>query len=403
MGRVENVKQLTADLIAQSMGKDYYPASGTSANKDITAVDTYRLPDVGKDIDEADKVDVFTKSMVVRIGKVVTENRTVPYIESSILKSNMEFGGAMESIRLGVYEVQDDPSWNLTNGTNYANYDYTFHQPDVSVRLFDDRKAIYIAKSITRRQLKEAFLSWDAMESFIDSIAVAWDNTLRMTINAWTRALFASAIAVSDKATKTARHLVTEAIAKNLLNEGATADDFMASDKCMDYLFEEIRNTRTFMSQDMTVAFNDKTIPCVTPREECKLTLLTSIASRIKTIKANTYNDKELGFGDFNEITSWQGIASTATSVTSFYKWDDISSIKISADPLNKLGIGTEAYTKSNVIGLMWDYLSMGICPQDEYVTSNYAAGADFWNDHGHYTANYWLDSRYNIVAWILD
>lgn len=403
MGRVENIKQLTADLIAQSMGKDYYPTSGTSENKDIHAVDTYRLPDVGKDIDEADKVDVYTKGLVVRIGKVITEKRTVPYLEPGILKSTMEFGGAMESIRLGVYEVQDDPSWNLQNGVNYANYDYTFHQPEVSVRLFDDRKAIYIAKSITRRQLKEAFLSWDAMESFIDAIAVAWDNTLRMTINAWTRALFASAVAVSDKATKTARHLVTEAIAKGLLTEGATAEDFMASDKCMNYLFEEIRNTRTFMSQDMTVAFNDKSIPCVTPREECKLTLLTNIASRIKTIKANTYNDSELGFGDFNEITSWQGIASTAESVTSFYKWDDISSIKIAADAQNKLGIGTEAYTKSNVIGLMWDYLSMGVCPQEQYVTSNYAAGADFWNDHGHYTANYWLDTRYNVVAWILD
>lgn len=403
MSRVTNIKQLTCDAIAQSMGVDYYPASGTSGNKDLSAIDTYRLPDVGRDIDEADKVDVFTKALVVRIGLVLTEKRTVPYIEQDILKNTFEYGGATESIRLGLYEVQDDPSWNLTNGTNYANYDYTFHQPTTSVRLFDDRKAIYIAKSTTRRQLMEAFLSWDAMESFINAIAVAWDNSLRVTINSWTRMLFASAIAVSDKATGTARHLLAEAIAKGILATGATAEDFKKSKQAMEYAFEEIRNTRKFMSQDMTVAFNDKSIPCVTPEEDIRLTLLTPFASIIKTIKANTYNDDELGFGDFREVTSWQGIASTAESVTSFYKWDDVSSVKITADATNKLGIGQDAYSQSNVIGLMWDYLSMGVCPQEQYVTSNYAAGADFWNDHSHYTANYWLDSRYNIVAFILD
>ena len=260
-----------------------------------------------------------------------------------------------------------------------------------------------ITKSMTRRQLKEAFTSWDAMASFIDGISIAWENTLRITINPWSRMLLSSAIAISDKATGTAVHLLTEAISKGILSEGATAQDFCNSDKAMKYAFERIRNTRKYMSQDMTVAFNDKTIPCVTPIEENKLTLLSDFASIIKTVKADTYNDKELGFGDFTEITAWQGIASTATDVTAFYKWGDISSVKIKADATNKLGIGTEAYSKSNVVGLMWDYLALGVSPNENYVTSNYAAGADFWNDHAHYTANYWIDSRYNMVAFILD
>lgn len=403
MSRVENIQQLTRDAIAQTMGTNYYPTSGTSDNKNLAEIDTYKLPDVGKDIDTADKNDVFTKALVVRIGKVVTEKRLVPYLDPAILKDTFEYGGAIESIRLGLYEVQDDPSWELTNGKSYADYDYTFHQPDTSVRLFDDRKAIMITKSMTRRQLKEAFTSWDAMASFIDGISIAWENTLRITINTWSRMLLSSAIAISDKATGTAVHLLTEAISKGILTEGATAQDFCNSDKAMKYAFERIRNTRKYMSQDMTVAFNDKTIPCVTPIEDNKLTLLSDFASIIKTVKADTYNDNELGFGDFTEITAWQGIASTATDVTAFYKWDDISSVKIKADATNKLGIGTNAYSKSNVVGLMWDYLALGVSPNENYVTSNYAAGADFWNDHAHYTANYWIDSRYNMVAFILD
>lgn len=403
MGRVENIQQLTRDAIAQTMGVNYYPATGTGDNKNLAEIDTYKLPDVGRDIDEADKNDVFTKSLVVRIGKVVTERRLVPYIDPAILKDTFEYGGAIESIRLGLYEVQDDPSWELTNGKSYADYDYTFHQPETSVRLFDDRKAIMITKSMTRRQLKEAFTSWDAMSSFIDGISVAWENTMRITINTWTRMLMASAIAISDKATSTAVHFLTEAKARGILAQNATADDFKKSDDAMKYAFERIRNIRKYMSQDMTVAFNDKTIPCVTPVEENKLTLLSDFASIIKTIKADTFNDDELGFGEFTEITAWQGVASSADSETAFYNWDDISSVKIKADANNKLGIGTEAYSKSNVVGLMWDYLALGVSPNENYVTSNYAAGADFWNDHAHYTANYWVDSRYNMVAFILD
>ena len=403
MGRVDNIQQLTRDAIAQTMGVNYYPATGTGDNKNLAEIDTYKLPDVGRDIDEADKNDVFTKALVVRIGKVVTERRLVPYIDPAILKDTFEYGGAIESIRLGLYEVQDDPSWNLTNGQSYAEYDYTFHQAETSVRLFDDRKAIMITKSMTRRQLKEAFTSWDAMSAFIDGISIAWENTMRITINTWTRMLMSSAIAISDVATKTAVHFLTEAKAKGILPQNATADDFKKSDSAMKYAFERIRNIRKYMSQDMTVACNDKTIPCVKPIEENKLTLLSDFASIIKTVKADTFNDDELGFGDFTEITAWQGIASTADSETAFYKWDDISSVKIKADANNKLGIGTEAYSKSNIVGLMWDYLSLGVSPNENYVTSNYAAGADFWNDHAHYTANYWVDSRYNMVAFILD
>ena len=105
MSRVENIQQLTRDAIAQAMGANYYPTSGTSGNKNLAEIDTYKLPDVGKDIDTADKNDVFTKALVVRIGKVVTEKRLVPYLDPAILKDTFEYGGAIESIRLGLYEV----------------------------------------------------------------------------------------------------------------------------------------------------------------------------------------------------------------------------------------------------------------------------------------------------------
>ena len=401
--RILQVKQIFCDAVAQVMGTDYYPESGTDTNKDLKAFDTYKLVDVGKDVDEAGLLDGFTKALVVRVGKMFVENRAFPIQDSNIMKDTFEYGGMLENVRLGLYEVEDDPAWNLKNGVDYSHYDYTFHQPPVHSKMFNQRRAIYIAKSFQRRQVLEALTSEEGVVAFVDAIATAWTNTFTVTINAWDRALKSTAIAISDKATGTARHLLTEAISKKILEEGATAQDFLNSDKAMLYAFEEIRNTRGFMSKDMTVAFNDKTLPTFTPEEECNLTLLTQFANRIKTVKANTYNDSQIGIGDFNEITAWQGIATTTEEVTSYYDFDTNSSIKISADANNTLGIGTEEYSKSHIIGLMWDNLALGICPESMDITSNYAAGADFWNDHGHYTANRWINTGYNMVAFILD
>ena len=44
--RINFVKQLVCDVIGQSLGQDYYPASGSDPNKNLKAVDTWKLADV---------------------------------------------------------------------------------------------------------------------------------------------------------------------------------------------------------------------------------------------------------------------------------------------------------------------------------------------------------------------
>ena len=401
--RTIDVKQLTCDAIAQAMGKDYYPATGTDTNKNLAALDSYKLVDVGKDVEDAGKLDAFARAMLVMVGKITVDSRKLPLAVPKILKDTFEFGGYREHIRLGLFEVTDDEAWNLENGKSYADLEHTFHAPKTFAKIFEERKAINITRSETTDCLMEAFMDWSGMERYTTALATAWDNTLTQTINTWSHMLLSCAIVISDGATKTARHLLTEAKALGILGETATAADFMASDKAMIYAFEEIRNTRKFMAQDMSVAFNNKTIETFTPVDENNLVLLTQFASKIKSIKANTYNDNELGFGDFDEINSWQGIASTTETVTSYYNFDVTSSVKMSADASNKLGAGVEAYEQTAIVGLMWDNMGIGVCPEKRKTTSSYTACADFWNINGKYTANYWVDSSYNIVAFILD
>ena len=79
------------------------------------------------------------------------------------------------------------------------------------------------------------------------------------------------------------------------------------------------------------------------------------------------------------------------------------TSVDISADANNKLGIGTSEFKTSGVVGLAFDKMAMGICLEKIKMTSNYTACADFWNEFTHVLVNYLLDTNCNIVAFVLD
>ncbi|WP_254556864.1 hypothetical protein, partial [Salmonella enterica] len=67
-------------------------------------------------------------------------------------------------------------------------------------------------------------------------------------------------------------------------------------------------------------------------------------------VTADTFNYEQIGLGDFDKVTSWQ-----AFSADALRNFDPVtnSSISIAADETNKLGIGTGAFAKSGVIGVL--------------------------------------------------
>ena len=108
--------------------------------------------------------------------------------------------------------------------------------------------------------------------------------------------------------------------------------------------------------------------------------------------------------GKFYDTPWWQAVAGDISSVEKFNDIEINSAVEITADTANKLGIGTSAYSSKYVIGLMYDRLAIGIAERaGNKVTSSYTACADFWNMFDHHALNAWVDSNYNIVAFIID
>ena len=393
----------TADVvkgaIAQSIGAEYMDIDTT----DLAAIESFKIADVGTAVLESGSVEPVTKALITRMGKFVIDEKKYKGELPSLFYDNFEWGGFIERAYFAPQDIMKDNMWSLVNGRSYD--DHIYYQPNVKAKIFEESKPIVCPISITEEQLKNAFSSWGEMNKFLGGIRTNIANTLELAMQAYAFMLVDCGIAVAHEATGNVYPLKTLAIAEGI--EGVTAESTPAQLKhnmaFMIFANEKVATIRKYMGRYST-AFNNGAIPTFTTEDESRLVLLTDFVKATKfNVKANTFNKDEIGVGDFDEVSCWQAFKDTNDGTVTKFDFATNSAIEISADASNKLGIGTDAVSLSNVIGVLYDYRAMGICPYRTKVTTNYTASADFWNEYHHVLANYILDANYPIVVFTLN
>lgn len=393
-----DVVALTQEAIAEAMGAEYMEKTGK-----LGAMDSYKLADVGRDIENSSSSDKFVKALVSQVGKIVVDSDEYKSELPSIFVDSFDWGGYVERVYFSPADIIQDSMYNLVDGQSYD--DHVFYQPKVSSKIFSEAKSITTPISIGTDQLKEAFTSSAQLSSFVSGIHTMVKNTIELAMEAYAHMLVSCGIAIStattgDNALNNARHFVTEAVALGVLESGSTAKDALGSKAFLSYFSKEVTNIRSNMRR-YTTAFNNGAIPTFTKESRCKMALLSQMEAALKfDLNANTFNKDDLAIGDYDTIAAWQ--AFKADNKPNF-DFSTVSSVMLTADNNAKLGIGTDAITVNNVVGIIYDNRAMGLCPHHSKVTSSYTASADFWNEFHHQFVNYILDSNYNMVALCLD
>lgn len=392
MKKVDVVK-ITQDAVAQTMGADYMSEKGG-----IKAIESFRLPDIGEDVLNSGTVDQYVKSILTQLGKMYVDSKAYAAELPSLFIDSFEWGGYLERVYFKPQDLIQDEMYNLVDGNTYE--DHKFYQPKASAKIFEEVKNIMTPISIVADQIKEAFQGWDQMNAFLSGIQNNVNNTLTLASEAYAHMLIQCGIAVAEKNTHHSVHLLTEAIAKKVLATGTTAAAALESPEFLRFALKRIAQVKKNMKR-YTVAFNNGQIPTFTNDADAKLALLTDFTTAAGfTARANTFNANELNIGDYDEVACWQAFADTSKAN---FDYSTNSTIKIAADSTNKLGIGTDAVTITDVIGVLYDTRAMGISLTKSKVTSNYTAIADFWNEYHHKQVNYILDPNFNIVTFKLD
>ena len=396
---VEQIKNLTMNAIAQTLGASYM----TQDDGTIAPLDDAKLIDVGTDVVNLERgVENFTKSLLDQLAKIYVVSDVYKNDLPDIFVDSFDWGGFIEVVNFDLAEVIDDPMFNLIDGQSYADIEHTFYQPKVNVKLFTERKGVALPWSIGREQVMTAFTGIDEMNKFISGLNVNIENTYNIILETYSHILVSSAVAISDKAINTSVHLITE-YNDETGNTETSATVLLQDEAFLAWVSRKIKDIRRNIKK-MTRSFNDGSCNTFTPVGKDKLILVGKFVDAIKfNLRADTYHEDLVGFGEYDEIAFWQGHYTSDGETESNFDFDDVTTISVKGDPNDKLGIGTSDVTINKCVGLIYDKRGIGLCPFKTKITSNYTASADFTTYWRHLLLNYIVNSQFNMVALIMD
>lgn len=404
--KLVDVVQITRDAIAQTMGADYMPLLGEDgqpiSNADLAELPSQKLIDIGKDVTAENTITSLNSGLLSRLGRHVIESRLYTSKLPSLYVESFDWGGFLERTRIGLGDIMADPMYGKIAGTSYADIEHTYYGQDVHSKIYEEGKALMTPMSTEREELRDAFTSWDKMNSYLSARKSKIQSTINLGLAVLEKMVLSCAVATSDIKNTSAVHLITEAVAEGIIEQidgqNPTYNQVRRNPAWLAFVGERMKQVRGYMQGEPSTAFNDGTIPTWCDTQPNLVVLEDLVSKYTFYVKANTFNAEEIGLGAMDKITSWQGVKDDDKK----YDAETLSTVAIAADTEAKIGT-TDAYVKEGVIGLMFDPMAIGISLMRNKVTSSYTACADFWNDFHHQLVNYLIDSSYGIVAFIAD
>lgn len=396
--QLTEVKKITQMSVAQTMGHEYMEQNGY-----LTEIPAEKLADVGKEITESAMLtEKYTKALSVIMARRESYVDEFKPLYGDILVTREEWGGYIERDYIDFADVMDDPVMTLEDGKDYSSIEHKFYKPKVSSKIFEEGKPIMIPMSYQRASLTESFNSYDGMNAFLSKIRQKTRDTLKFALDRYAGILVECGIAISDKATKTSIHLLTEAKAEGIIDAEVTSADAKTLLNNKEFLLFVLRRMSQVRSNMLvpSVAYNNQDLAVQSDKNILYLNTWLSRAIQFGIYSAAFHKDDVRV--EYKEIPMWQATKATADAETLF-DYETTTTISLAADPKNKLGLGTEPVKIDNVIGFLFDWRSIGMCIFKEYATSNYTACGDFWNEFTHSLTNQLVDSTFPMVAFILD
>lgn len=397
--KLNDVVNVTKSAIAQALGEEYSEQTGN-----LKATDSGLLTSLGKVVTSTSQFqELFVNGVIDQMAKLEIEDVAYTQEEfSKMMVDRQEYGGFMARIYFEPTDnFQKDPSFSLEAGKDYSALEHTYFGAKYSQRLFTDAYDLLAAMSYSQEELLTAFSGWNEMNTFLTAKRELLRTMLDVRLNVWKHALAQGSIALSIGKTMTAKNLVSlynSQTGKSLeAGWGALYDrDFLS------FLCETISNDTAYI-QGLSSAFTGGNH--VTFSRRHNLWILKALESRIKYgLRADTFNERLLSFGDYENVKYWQAImAEDSTAFTP----KSLSSVWLDSDTCTKYGIAEDTtgqgFKRENVIGLLADYRALGIVIKRDYANTSQTASASFYTNFNHTLAQGVLDEMYPMIAYTLN
>lgn len=404
----KQLKDLVTDIVNRAIGLTEEGGS---------FVDASTLVDVGESVTSANKTEFFIKSLIDQLGKMVINDRKYVADMPRIYKEGWEYGAYMEMVNILPANYEVNNAVNLVDGQDYP--DDIFYGSRASVQIFQQRKTIEVRKSFTdeTEELKSAFQNWEQMNKFVSALWLSIENAFSIAYEEIGMTLMSTGILTSIFKTRNYVKLLSGY--NTQFGTSLTAEQAISNPDFIRYASLTIGMYRVWFTK-YGYFFNDKTIPTFTPHSEQELVLLSNFSKSAETyLYSDTYHDDYVQMGKYKEVPFWQSPMKATTTTTpsgtggtididyantDMFSFESNSSIYLEDKSRKIFSTGSlNVAQKSNIIGFLYDVQGIGATNERRKTTSKYNGNGDFTTFYNKGYANFYLNQKANMVAFVLE
>ena len=349
--------------------------------------------------------DQLNKAISQVLTKSIYSARAYSPIYPSIERDSARWGGIVRKITVLDLDFEDDPAFNLTDGTSIDPFRIN-KQKAVQFNFYGGN-ILKMHTTITEDQLRQAFSSSADFGSFMAAQAQVLLNQINQKIEAESRATVNNMItAAINGGGDRVVHLLTEYKAATG-NTTITAANYLSAaefEPFAKWFYGRLNTLKRFMAErsgkfhQNINTYNGvaltKPIMRHTPDQYMNVFMLSQFMDQVdSSALSGIYNEQLLQLGAFERVNFWQSI-------------DAPDQIMATPNVLNVDGTcsaTTDPIEESGIIGCLFDDEALGITVIDEGVRSIENPDGRYFNNFYNWTCRWYNDQTENFVALVLD
>lgn len=357
--------------------------------------DLSNVVEIGKQIQDLDKIDNYVNSLVNHIGKVIFVNRPYSGSAPSVLMDGWEYGSILEKVTVdSLPQAVENESWELEDGTSYDPN--IFYKPQVSAEFFNKRVTFEIDMSFTKMQVKESFSNAEQLNAFISmiynaidkSMTVKTDELVMRTINNMIGETLHSDFPTGSYNTSGVKAVNLLYLYNQKFGTQLTKDKALTTPEFIRFASFTMGLYQMRMSK-LSTLFNIGKKPRFTSPDLLHVVLLADFAAAAPAyLQSDTYHDEFVKLPKAEIVPCWQGSGND-------YGFSATSSIKVKTS-------GNNTVELDGILGVMFDRDALGVCNYNRRVESLYNPKAEFWNNFYKMDAGYFNSQNENFVVYYM-
>ena len=352
-------------------------------NTALAATNAQGLVSLGETVlTSQENTEAFLNTLVQRIGRTIYHYRAYRNkLRGVILESDMEWGAILQKIDIELPEAVQDDAYDLVDGQSVDPW--IISKPVPKQHLFVGRNPYMFKITISRKLLKEAFLSESAMGAFINVIFGKVRNMIEASYEDLARTALTGAMA-------TVRGGDTQRILLRSRYNTETGQSLTAA-QCLhdrDFLNWAVGQINLFSDYltDMSSLYNDGSIETFTPKEDQRMIVLSDFERRLETVSQwQAFHDGYVKLNNYETINFWQSPSNP--------------------DHFEAANLETGAtYTGNHAVAVLFDRDALGVYQiEEEVLTTPINPRGLYYNTFWHCMKNMFMDKSENFLVFTLN